>query len=104
MNKSISNKGSTLHPISSSNAKNDLVMMGNGQKPKKSTIQRSKSNEGLDHEMQKIDEQSEPNSVGDRNDMPTANAVSNTHGPAKNLIESMGSINDESTKKQALNE
>jgi hypothetical protein len=56
MNKSISNKGSTLHPISSSNAKNDLVMMGNGQKPKKSTIQRSKSNEGLDHEMQKIDE------------------------------------------------
>jgi hypothetical protein len=36
--------------------------------------------------------------------MPTANAVSNTHGPAKNLIESMGSINDESTKKQALNE
>ena len=56
---------------------------------------RSKSNELLEVEQEPNVDASEPHSVGDRHDMPTANAV-NVNVP-KNLGQegSMGTINSE---------
>ena len=98
--------GKTLIPTRSPDSKDAIIMMGGEalgkSKTKKATsMVKSKSNDLLEQEpeqpMRQIDEQSEPVSVGDRHDMPTANAVTVNNnaknlGPAENSI---GSINDE---------